>query len=367
MNSTEKRILSYPHLSRDEQREVEAYVDDHPEWAPLLRDVRKLEELAEEAGVPSASAPGADAPAADVLATYVVAQHLESGLGAETGRLQTSFQRIEAKIEENSDLQDQVAAMRRRIEDAESAVDPVAHFESLTGHRVSDFDAVDAAATDEPLYAAADNGTRDRVPEAGRRDDAVRAGDRDAQSPKRDGVMARIARSTPSRWAAAAVALFLVYGALYFVSWSSQSTLDRLAVVDVNEDVIESYQTRVRSPLPEAEEDTTADDLYLQALPLLRNARTSTLGLFPHFDHRKLREAESLLQRVVDQTEAGSFLRLEAYFYLGKVNLAQGEVETARSNFKRVVQREGRRATEAYQILKRLQEEYAADASSTSL
>jgi tetratricopeptide (TPR) repeat protein len=155
----------------------------------------------------------------------------------------------------------------------------------------------------------------------------------------------------------AAVALCVaVYGLLYAASWSTQSPVDRLAAMDVSTDVIEGYQTRVRSPMPQASADTTPDDLYLRALPLLRDARTSTLGLFPHFDLRKLSEAESLLQRVVDRTEPGSFLQLEAYFYLGKINLAQGEVETARTQFKKVVRREGRRAESAYQILKELEE-----------
>jgi tetratricopeptide (TPR) repeat protein len=244
--------------------------------------------------------------------------------------------------------------MRRRIAEVEETVDPLRHFAHVTGRDpCSMSDAPDAPRPKSdgqraPHEQEEASGREDRLPERER--DGKRAPDRE---PKRGADPI----SRPARWAIAAVALCVaVYGLLYAASWSTQSTVDRLAAMDVSTDVIEGYQTRVRSPMPQASADTMPDDLYLRALPLLRNARTSTLGLFPHFDLRKLSEAESLLQRVVDRTEPGSFLQLEAYFYLGKINLAQGEVETARTQFQEVVRREGRRAESAYQILKELEE-----------
>lgn len=368
MNTTEKRILSYPHLSAEEQLEVESYVEDHPEWASLLRDVQKLEELADVADASGVSPVGPE-----LLAAYVVMTHLGTGtrtesMGAdgeeETGAsvLGMSIGQIEEQIRSDPTLRAEVKKMRQRIEEVETGTDPAAQFESLTGHRVADVgsDSSDNQETNSIREDETEIGRdrRDRTPmqqsEHPGTDSRKRAPDREANDRKTES--GRLSRISSMQWVTAAVALlFATYGVLYLASWSSQSAVDRLAIVNVNQDVIDSYQTRVRSPLS-AEPDTTADELYLQALPLLRDARTATLGLFPHFDHQKLREAEGLLQRVVDQTKPNSFLRLEAYFYLGKINLAQGETDLARSNFKAVVQREGRRATEAYQILKQLEE-----------
>ena len=349
MNTVKEKILSYPHLSPSEQREVEGYVEDHPEWGELLRTVRTLEELARTAEVLE----GSEKTESSLLANYVVLKHLSPG--SFPAALREPFARLEQQIEHDAELRAQVETMRQRVESAEASVDASTHFEELTGHRLS--------AEDAPVRLE-ENGTAAPAPPAGspsaegrdHSDDRPPAG-----SSQRDEVATRIL-SGPARWAMAAVVLvFALYGGLYAASWASQSTLDRLARVDVDEDVVESYQPRLRSPMATtARNDTTPDDLYLQALPLLRSARTSTLGLFPHVDHRKLREAEGLLRRVVDQTDSGSFLQLEAHFYLGKINLSQGEVEAAREHFKIVVRQEGRRTTEAYQILKRLEETYPA-------
>jgi hypothetical protein len=132
----------------------------------------------------------------------------------------------------------------------------------------------------------------------------------------------------------------------------------------IDPDVVDSYQVRTRSASPSSPADSmTADALYLKALPLLRTARTSTLGLFPRYDAERLSEAETLLQSVVERAQPGSFLSREARFYLGKVNLAQDDVQTARSYLKAVAGGDGRRAEEAYRILKRLQEVAPAGAS----
>jgi len=351
MNTIEEQILAYPHLSSKEQREVEAYVQDHPEWTSLLRSVRTLEALARSAEVSEE----AELTEANLLATYVVLKRLSPA--SIPPALREPFARLEKQVEHDDELQDRIETMRRRVESAEASVDATTHFEELTGHRLPSEDA--------PVQLK-ENGSTAPASPAGPRSvqDRDRSADRSpTKSDSHDRAAARIL-SVPARWAMAALVLIAVlYGGLYAASWASQSTLDRLARVDVNEDVIESYQARVRSPIAAARNDTTPDDLYLQALPLLRSARTSTLGLFPHVDHKKLREAEGLLQRVIGQTEPGSFLQLEAHFYLGKINLAQGEVEVARDHFKTVVQQEGRRTTEAYQVLKRLEETYPAASS----
>ena len=155
-----------------------------------------------------------------------------------------------------------------------------------------------------------------------------------------------------------AVVLVGTYGVLYGVSQTTQSTLDRLAAVEVSDQVVENYATtKLRGAQPETD-TASVDDQYLEALSALREAQSSTLGFFPRYDPGRLEQAKRGLNRVLEQVEPGSFLALEAHFYLGKIALAQEEVDAARRHFKTVVQREGRRTDEAYEILKTIQQEY---------
>lgn len=362
MNTPEERILAYPHLSREDQHAVDTYVDGHPEWQPLLSDVKALEARAAEAQLFNADDPGDE-----VLATYIVAQQLYPDRVSDQAptALANAFANVEARLRTDSSLRARYDAMQRRVEAVERHVDPVAQVEALTGHRIpgaTDADASDAVASS--AYADREPST-DGASVDGR---AARpaASDRPAATSSRGSGSRLSSFGSVARTAALAVALVVgAYGALYGVSWTTQSTAERLAVMDVDEDVINSFQdVRTRSATPA--DTVTADAIYLRALPLLRDARTTTMGLFPHFDPQKLAEAEQLLNRVVASTERGSFLQLEAHFYLGKVRLAQGRVNEARSHFKAVVQHEGRRATEAYRILKRLEEEHPAGSNASA-
>jgi anti-sigma-K factor RskA len=325
MDDVEEQILSYPHLSVEEQREIEAHVESNPEWAPLLRDVRSIEHLVGDGQ--------ADLPSDALLATYVTVQHLH--LEAVPSRLQAAFADLEARIEEDEALRRNVDAARRRIQEAEAAVDPVSHFESLTDYTI------DPEASPEP---AAD-------PEAAKAREATPS-------------LLDVFLNLPvllRRGAVVAVVLVGLYGGLYGVSSAVQSPLDRLAAVEVSSQVVDNYaDTNLRSPVPESD-TASVDEQYLEALSTLREARTSTLGLFPHYDQEALARTKQALNRVLERVERGSFLALEARFYLGKVSLAQEEVETARRHFKTVVKGEGRQADEAYDILKTLQQEYEVD------
>jgi hypothetical protein len=309
---------------------VEAYVEDHPEWAPLLRDVRAIESpvRGEEA----------DTATDALLTTYVVVQHLHPD--EVPAGLEDAFHRLEREIEDDPALQERLEATRGRLEAAEAAVDPVAHFEELTGHSLEG-EAEEASASAESTRTA-------RTPAPGP----------ETGTSPRSVVDALLRLPLAVRWAGAAVALLLgTYVVLFAASEASQSTLDRLATVDVSNQVVDNYtSTATRSAVP-SPDTLTADQLYVDAITAVREARTSTLGLFPDYDAETLARAERLLRKVLDQTEAGSFLALEARFYLGKVHLAQGQVEPARSNFETVVQREGRMAAEARDILDTLRNE----------
>lgn len=337
MENIEKKILDYWQLTPPERKAVEEYVESNPEWAPLLSDVRVLEELAAEARLLRAMSPGDEA-----LAYYVVARRFQEGEFSES--LHSVFQRIEVRLEKDPDLQARYEALEERLEETMGALNPKEQFEALTGRTLSE---------ETPSRGRAD---RETVPSA--RSRAVSSSPPGNNSADASAATARLIRlPRGARWAvAASIAVAAVYGVLFVVSWSTQSTVERLAAVEPSETTLEGYEVRTRGRTSPAAEKLSTDMLYRQALATLGEARTSTLGLFPRYDQQKLNEAEALLTRVVEREDSGSFLQLEAYFFLGKVNLAQGKVEAARSHFKAVVAGEGRRAREATRILETLQE-----------
>ena len=103
MDSVEEQILSYPHLSIEEQRDVDAYVEDHPEWAPLLQSVRSLEAFGRTGR--EASDP--------FLRTYVVHRYFRSG--EVPTPLREAFQRLEQRLNDDPELQARADALRERL------------------------------------------------------------------------------------------------------------------------------------------------------------------------------------------------------------------------------------------------------------
>jgi TolA-binding protein len=323
MNDVEEKILSYPQLPVEGRREIETYVESNPEWAPLLRDVRTLERLTADVQE--------SLPSDALLATYVVAQYLHPGEVSST--LQSAFSQLEARIEEDEALRREVNAARRRLRDAEASIDPVSQFEELTGHVLDTESETEGVEAPETAAQSAEKST----PSIG-----------------------TVLRSLPllaRRFAMAVVLLGVTYGGLYGVSVATQSPLDRLAAVNVSDQVIENYVgTETRNAI--SEPDTlSVDGRYLKALSALRAARTTTLGLFPRYDAGKLERSRRLLEQVLNRVDPGSFLASEAHFYLGKIALAQERTDAAQKHFKTVVKRQGRKREKAYEILKTLQQE----------
>ena len=328
MDDLEEKILSYPHLSGEEQREIEAYVEEHPEWAPLLRDVRSVEGLSANVR--------ADLPSDSLLATYVVVEHLHPDGGREISeQLRAAFARLEARIEEEESLRREVEAARRRLGEAESSIDPVAQFEALTEHSLG----LESGAESDEKTSESDAEASPRTPPPWW--EAVRA-------------LPRFVRLG----GAVAAVLVGVYAGLYGVSLATQSPLDRLAAPEVSEQVVNSYTNAEMRSAGAATEGASVDDQYLEALSRLRAAHVSTLGLFPRYDAERLDQAKQGFGQVLEEVDPNSFLALEAHFYLGKIALAQDDIATARTHFKTVVQREGRQTQKAYEILKTLQREY---------
>lgn len=323
MDEVEEKILSYPHLSIEQRREIENYVESNPEWVPLLRDVRALERLASDVQE--------ELPSDALLASYVVAQYLHPDEVSPT--LQSAFSRLEAQIEDDEALRRRVNAARRRLRETEADIDPVAHFERLTGH------ALEVESETEGI----------EVPEPEPQDAWMSLSS-----------VVAVFRDLPllvRRTAVAMILLVGVYGGLYGVSIATQSPLDRLAAVEVSDQVIEKYaETRTRDAAPDSD-TLSVDDRYLEALSTLQAAQTSVLGLFSRYNTEELNKSRRSFKQVLERVEPGSFLALETRFYLGKIALAQERVDAARRHFKTVVKRNGRNRDEAFEILKTIQQE----------
>ena len=328
MENIEEQILSYPHLSVEKKREVESYVETHPRWASLLRDVRAFEEVGAENG----TAAGVHR----VVRAFLVAQHVEetpAGVFEGCAHLKHTL----AETDEMKALADDI---RRRIQRAEFEVDPVSHFEALTGRSLS--------GSPKP------------------------SSDQEASTPSRPEHDSHSTEDDPrSTWSfldrlrglpmilqgagAVLVLLLVTYATLFAASWASQSPLDRMAAINVSGQMVESYySTNTRGAARSADEEAVSS-IYLETLSTLRGARTSTFGLFPHFNADSLAQAKQGLKRVLDRTPEGSFLALEAHFYLGKVHLAQRDLASARGCFRTVVEGNGRRADDARRILNTLE------------
>lgn len=323
MENVREQIFAYPQLSTEEQRAVEAYVEDHPEWAPLLRDVRQIE-----------SSFGQWPDSEPILAAYVVAQYVGVEASA-SSRLRETFTRLEQALEHDAELQARVDEIRGRLQRAEAELDPVSHFESLTGHTLEERS---ESASESSMHRRARSGSQTSESFVGR-------------LMRKFVALPLVARGVGT----VVIVLVVGYLGLFVVDQATESPLKQLAGVEVSNQMVESYYSpQTRGPRSERDTALPVDELYLRSLATLRNAESSTLGLFRQFDADSLRQAERGLQRVLNRAERHSFLALEARFYLGKTCLAQRQVDKARAHFKTIVEQEGRRAADAHRILRRL-------------
>ncbi|PEN12545.1 hypothetical protein CRI94_13545 [Longibacter salinarum] len=160
----------------------------------------------------------------------------------------------------------------------------------------------------------------------------------------------------PVQWIFSSFLLAAVlYASALGVDRATRSPLDQLAALDVSETRIEGYRMNVADSLAAQNDTVSTDRLFLQALNQLREARTTTLGLFPRYEEVPLARSMSLLEEVIERESSASFLGLEARFFLAKAFLAQEKPDAARDQLQVLARRDNRRAAEAVQMLKRLQ------------
>jgi hypothetical protein len=390
MKDLEEGILRYPDLTPDQQDAVAANASDDPERAALLDQIRALERLFEQAralrALPDAAASEIGASADGAAADEALAFFRATPREALPPALRDDFDRVAAALDEadrGSALRQRYAALTRRLRTLDrQSTDARAHFAALTGHDLASShpDSPSPRDTSEETggYAHPDDGPPDRRVEEpsrarateARREDR-READRDAEERRTPG--GRLWR--PAAWpkavryaGAAVLAVVVLYGTLRATSRFSQSQMERLASVEGERLRVEGYTgggLRLRdggAASPSASADSSSlDQRYLRALRTLRAAQSTTLGLLPRYDAEGLRRAERRLEAVVADAEAGSFLQLEALFFLGKARLGLGNKAGATRALRRVAADGGRLTPEAQDILKTLYEDAAYD------
>lgn len=367
MNTLEHDIFRYVDLSDAEQRAVEKRVAERPEYEALLAEVKQLETELRRVRLPNASDADETMPES-LLALYAI-DRARSAQAADREALRPFFEDVEARLAHDTDLQRRVQPMIDRAKELDDAFDVTSHLQAVTGIDLETVPVRDNAEHGDENDAASSAG----APVKNVHGRNGRKNTRMASSSSRAdrGAASRTTETTsPGRvsdqvWtgmryaAVIAAVLLVVYGGLLGISMATQAPAERMAVLDPDEMEVEGYQMRTRSA-------TTAprsnDERFLQALEVLQAAHRAPLGLFPRFNEAEVQEAQDLLTEVVDNEETGSFLQLEASFFLAKTHLAQSEIEPARQALKRVVMGEGRRINEATRMLESLQRHYPMEA-----
>jgi len=333
------KILRYPWLSREAQREVEQEALRDPAWRELLEAVQSLTPLLQSLHL-TPEGPMSE----EMLAFYLVTRRL-SGRPLPPS-LAALFARLEAQLEADPTLRRRYEEMVRQLDELVRKFDAPAHFERLTGRRLERESEPALIVAEEPAFFAAPAG--DRVP--------VGAPDRLTQHPEPAGAPDRPARkparSSTWRWvergAFVVVVLSVIYGGLFWWSRAAQSELERLGFIAPAQLEIDQYRGEAAPGVSEAERT------YQEALQEIRAAYRSYLGLFPHYEAERLARAESLLVVGVTAAPESSPLRQEVQWLLGKVRLLRHDVDGARQALQEVAAQEGPYTEAARQLLAQL-------------
>ena len=268
MTDLDRLLDDYPALSPDERAHADRRLAKHPERAAEWADARRLAERL-DAARPD---PGGDLPGDD-LARRAVERRMRGQALDEPGDNPESA-RVEARLDQFES----------------QAEDPVARFERMTGRALG-------SPTSGPGPAGGDS--------VSARPFVLTVPARRSRVPSVSGVVAVLAA---------------VYGGLWIASAQSATPRDRLADLGGIE---------AQSP-PGAGAERAAESLA-GASQSVRDARQSTLLLFPRYDPAGLDAAAGMLAEVASGAGAATWVSQEARLSLGRVHLArQRDLDAAR-------------------------------------
>lgn len=353
----EEKIRLFAELPGDERRDVVRYVEEHenekPHLKALLEDARRLGQLLESARVLSADPPDEEAVAYYAVMRDVDRTRMPSGVAAD-------LERLGRRIAADPDLQQLLRRYEERADELASTSDAESQFARLSGtaaHSESTRAAEEPVPGDAPpSKTRPDRSTRRRYANGESNDLRNAPTDREPIAP-RSANRAAVLRRT----AGVVLVVAIVYALLFAAGRWMQPEHERLARFSSDELQLAGYED-VRSHAGEdgdspvngalIDSPTTA---YVQSLEYLREAETSFVGLFPRFREAPLDSAAALLRSVIDQEPDDSFLADEARYFLGKTELARGNISDARSALEQVAESPSVRADEARTLLERME------------
>ncbi len=319
------KILRYPWLSREAQREVEEEALRNPAWRELLEAVQSITPLLQSLHL-TPEGPMSD----ELLAFYLVTRRLSD---RPLSPLAPLFARLEARLETDPALRRRYEELAQQLDALVQKFDAMAHFERLTGRSLECETELEWPVVEEPASYAAPEGSQA----------AVGVRDRPARPPARRSTWRWVERS-----AFLIVVLSVIYGGLFWWSRASQSELERLGFIAPAQLALEQYRGDAVPAKSEAEQN------FQEAIREIRAAYRSYLGLFPNYDAERLARAESLLVAVVATTPETSPLGQEARWLLGKVRLLRHDVNGAQQALQEVAAQEGPYTEAARQLLAQL-------------
>lgn len=336
----EQKIGLFPELPPEERREVMDYVERHPHLREAFKEVLRLDHALRHGRVLTQ-----DPPSDEALA-YVAVMH-----DVDAERMPTILTKAVAEIERrvNADarLHARYQALLRRRSELEKESDLHAQLRRLVGQQPpgSNRSSLERPARGRPAREEERNDGESRGRMTGSR--RLMTGKRAPDKPD-------VHTNRVRRFVTAAVTLAAVYALLFAAGRIMRPDDERIARFDPSELTLEGYDD-VRGSVG-ARDLSFETMLYLEALSHLREAESSFLGLFPHFDTARLDAADALLRQVIATEPDESFLAREAAYLLGKTELARGNVAEARQVLERIAASGGRRSTDAARLLRELEE-----------
>ena len=277
MQDIEKKILCYGLLSAEEQAEVEALARQDARYADLLSEARAFHQLLSHGGL-YLEEEGSD----DILAYLAVTSYIESNPGTAFTSVKEA---LETSIKADPALRERLQTYQERVRAlTQTAQDPLAQFQALSGHVLEDVEA--------------DDWREDRPP----------------VPPSRTG---RLLRPGPA--IAAVVVLFLLATAplLFF-----HQRLVSFAALTPEDHLLDGYAALARNGLMDVNEMET-NDLFIQGLAAIDAARQPCFLMRQCYDAHEASIGISFLNHAAERDDSSPLLRQKAGLIEAKVWLSQ--------------------------------------------
>lgn len=293
-------IMNYAAYEPHEKRDVEDFVDLHPEWEPIFRKAKKWERVLSSARI--ASSPDHDL---DILPYALVA---DRGHWPKSARALKEFV---MRLLTRSDRVPQLADYRRELEQRkatlESHTNVFEHFQRVTGVQMR----VDLV-----------SGSLFKI----------------SQEHLNPGSLVHAAQKLGSRIVRAFALTVGIYLLLFAISTLRQSPAERMAHLSSSDYAWTELGVTSRGS---AEWEKSMVLRYNEALNLARSSSESFMGLFPSYDMSMLRRARDVLKAAMTAQSEREVVPAAAYRTLAKIHFLLGERVQSLDALKRAIILEG--------------------------